>query len=118
MSTTGPHLLTRRAHAGCERLEARRLLAAGDADLTFSGDGRAMLDFPGQAVFINDLAVQPGGKVVVAGAEGDRLAVARFNADGTVDESFGNGGLFESSRWHAAGAVAVQDDGKIVLTLP
>ena len=46
----------------------------------------------------NDIALQPDGKIVVAGnaqgADGtvSEFAVARFNANGTLDGSFGAGG--------------------------
>jgi uncharacterized delta-60 repeat protein len=84
------------------------------------------------------LAVQPDGKIVVAGAiEGPgavsavagpaalAVAVTRLEPDGTVDRSFGNGGLVLHQFGKATGdgsparsyveAVAVQGDGKILI---
>lgn len=100
-----------------EPLERRRMLAAGDPDLAFSGDGRATLNFPGAALAIVDTAVTTEGKVVVAGTKGGNMAVARLNADGTVDTTFGNGGLYESTRRDELTSVAVQGDGKIIVGL-
>ncbi len=64
------------------------------------------------------------GKAVAAGfitENGDsRMAVARFNTDGSLDLTFGNGGIAqvnvaEAGTLEAARAVVVQSDGKIVL---
>ncbi|HEX8914323.1 MAG TPA: hypothetical protein VF796_18390 [Humisphaera sp.] len=72
----------------CEPLEARALLSAGDPDLTFSLDGR-LADLRGTA---DDVAVQADGKVVVAGTSVDgQFLIARYNANGSVDTTFGGG---------------------------
>jgi uncharacterized delta-60 repeat protein len=101
----------------CESLEGRRLLSAGDPDAAFSGDGWADITFPGAAFEITDTAFQLDGKVIAAGHRGNYMAVARLNADGTLDASFGDQGLFESARRPVVTSVAVQGDGKIVLGL-
>jgi hypothetical protein len=54
------------------------------------------------------LAVQPDGKIVVAGD-----ALYRFNANGTLDTSFGNGGVI-ASPIGALRAVALQPQGQII----
>jgi uncharacterized delta-60 repeat protein len=71
--------------------------------------------------------VQPDGKIVVAAAvansRGDRSpAVLRYNPDGTLDSTFGSGGialitLVKGITTGGSGftAVALQSDGKIVL---
>lgn len=70
------------------------------------------------------LAIQPDGKIVVSGerqngtVEGDYdIFVARYNSDGTLDASFGTGGVAVTAiggGWDLAGSVLVQPDGKIV----
>ena len=100
-----------------EPLECRRLLSAGDADFSFSGDGRTALSFPGAPFVVTDTAVAPDGKIVVGGTKGSNLALARLSSDGTVDTSFGIGGLFESNRREALTSLAIQGDGKIVIGL-
>ena len=53
--------------------------AAGDVDLSFDASG-----IPGTSVgFLNAVAVQPDGKVIMAGG-----SIARVNADGSRDSSF------------------------------
>jgi uncharacterized delta-60 repeat protein len=70
------------------------------------------------------VAIQADGKIVVAGnsysTELD-FAVARYNADGTLDSTFGTGGL-TSTNFAAFGlpnyaySIALQTDGKIVVS--
>jgi uncharacterized delta-60 repeat protein len=70
----------------CERLDRRTMLAAGQLDLGFGGDG--IVTVPDVAVFF-DIAVQADGRVVAVG-EGANLW--RFLPDGTPDPAFGAGG--------------------------
>jgi uncharacterized delta-60 repeat protein len=64
------------------------------------------------------VAVQADGKVVVVGSRTDTTgfaaALARYNADGTPDGSFGSGGQVVTPGGGAAG-VALEPDGKIVV---
>jgi uncharacterized delta-60 repeat protein len=71
------------------------------------------------------VVVADDGKIVALGytqaghtVETSQFAVARFNADGTLDNSFGGDGMVthrvgNTSNW--GWAVAVQDDGKVVV---
>src|SRR5688572_2703646 len=82
-----------------ENLELRQMMAAGDPDLSFSGDGRTTVDFlGGLRAHAADAAVQRDGKTVVvgfvdAGGGNRQFAVARLNFDGTPDNSFDGDGL-------------------------
>jgi uncharacterized delta-60 repeat protein len=115
MSMSARHQIVHRA--ACETLETRRLLAAGDLDTAFSGDGRVSLEFPGGALVSRDVAIAADGKSVVVGQRGERAAAARFNRDGTLDASFGVGGVYEWPQWalHNVNAVAIQSDGSVVV---
>ena len=90
------------------------------------GDGKVLTPFPGGRGMAVKVAIQPGdGKIVVAGefrvgtsgADGD-VAVARYNADGSLDASFDGDGLVTTSAFptgpERARDVAIQSDGKIV----
>jgi uncharacterized delta-60 repeat protein len=96
-------------------------------DGTFDVGGQQTLGFedpafvPGPNEHGNGIAVQPDGKIVVAGTvshagESD-FAVARFLPDGTLDASFGTFGRSTLSfhNFDVATAVTLQSDGKIVL---
>ena len=104
----------------CESLEPRRLFAAGDLDASFGGDGDTTAAAPGVRLTGRDVAVQADGKTVVAGYAGsaDRIAVTRYNLNGTPDTTFGpdhNGTVVSGFGNSSASAVAVQPDGKIVV---
>jgi len=95
--------------------------AEGDLDPTFGTGGRVFTDFgSGDGAFA--VAYQADGKVVAAGSSDAAgtfdFALARYNADGSLDTGFGSGGKvltdLGSSFWDVALAVAIQSDGKIV----
>jgi uncharacterized delta-60 repeat protein len=104
-------------------------LSPGDPDPSFGANGvvySALGAGPAPAARYNALALQPDGKIVLAGfatdANGNRqVLVERLNHDGSPDSSFADGGLFLKqygtgvSGTSAANAVAVQPDGKIVV---
>ena len=65
-------------------------------------------------------AFDGSGRLVVAGhvrSDKDRFAIARFNADGTLDDTFGGGGSAISVGPGDSGghAMAMQPDGKILV---
>jgi uncharacterized delta-60 repeat protein len=75
-----------------EALESRVLLSIAVLDPTFGVDGVAATDFSPQTDVYEDVTVQPDGKVVAVGGNGQDFIVARYNPDGTPDASFGDGG--------------------------
>jgi uncharacterized delta-60 repeat protein len=109
-----------------------RLDADGSLDDTFHAGGVVLTDFTCAMDHIDeagaDVAIQPDGKIVVAGYADDgvvwdsptwgEFALARYNPDGSRDASFGADGVvsdaFGASQVRA-NAVAIQDDGKIVV---
>ena len=66
-------------------------------DPTFGTGGFTVLDEPvGINESLSDVVVQPDGKILGAagaGAAPTGFLLARFNADGTPDGGFGNGGI-------------------------
>ncbi|MCA1679598.1 MAG: hypothetical protein LC777_11945 [Actinobacteria bacterium] len=92
-----------------------RYSADGSLDTAFSGDGKQTSDFGGNDVG-NGVALQPDGRIVVAGGNGD-FALARYSPDGSLDTSFsGDGQLTTDFGGPDRGNdVALQPDGKIVV---
>ena len=91
---------------------------AGSLDPAFGGNGTVVTDVGADTQDTGvDVAVQPDGKIVVAGTSGDDVLVLRYNADGTLDTSFsGDGKLTQDiSGADAGNAVALQPDGKILV---
>jgi uncharacterized delta-60 repeat protein len=97
----------------------------GSLDSSFSSDGKVTTDFLGGGDDgAYDVALQPDGKIVAAGAvhtlgTGYDFGVARYLSNGAIDTGFAGGG-FTSVAFAAGTAeevafgVALQADGKIV----
>jgi uncharacterized delta-60 repeat protein len=90
----------------------------GSLDRTFSSDGRQRTDFGTGQNSANGVAIQADGKIVVVGtaAFGD-FAVARYNANGSLDTSFSGDGKQTTDFFgngDGANAVAIQGNGRIV----
>jgi uncharacterized delta-60 repeat protein len=100
-----------------------RYHANGKRDLSFGVNGKVRTDFPGLAAVISAVAIQPDGKIVVAGGAfplftflGD-FVLARYNSDGSPDTTFGGRGIVTTSfpgQGSYAFALALQSDGKII----
>src|SRR4051794_33506152 len=83
-----------------EPCEARITPNAGALDPTFGAAGRVTTNFVGMFSGFDEaqsVVIQPDQKIVVAGfsdAGGNNdFALARYNPDGTLDATFGTGGL-------------------------
>lgn len=109
--------------------------APADLDPSFGGDGKVATRFDlfdgGEPVGfgfgeVGGMAIQPDRKIVVVGtatppdlsASYYTFTVARYNMDGSLDASFGAGGLVFTdlgTLWQEANAVLIQPNGKIVV---
>jgi uncharacterized delta-60 repeat protein len=108
-----------------ETLEDRMLLSAGDLDTTFGTGGKVLTDFGAGSINTVDMvAVQPDGKILVAGntqassSSRSLIALARYNVDGTLDLGFGSAGKvttdFDPIAAEAVG-LCVEPNGKIIV---
>ncbi len=96
----------------------------GSLDNTFDSDGKLFVDFNLTSDFAEDVVVQSDNKIIVAGiiwisSSNQIIGLIRLNSDGTLDNNFGTGGrvtmgIGPDYSW--AKAIAVQTDGKIVVT--
>jgi uncharacterized delta-60 repeat protein len=96
----------------------------GSLDPGFGEGGKVTTDFPLGSDGITDVAIQRNGKIVAVGFAGSDsavtgdFAIARYTRDGSLDPTFGNGGVvttdFFANRDEAS-AVALQRDGKLVV---
>lgn len=113
-----------------------RYRSDGSLDSSFGSGGKVVTDFdPTHRDQANALAIQSDGKIIAAGftsflGSDDNtdyaFALARYNADGTLDLSFGNGGKVVTNLSNPSGfnvyyresinAIAIQNDGRIVAT--
>jgi len=111
-----------------------KLVAAGDAsgqdqwvlarynehgmlDSGFGSGGVTVTERAVNASFAGDVIVTAGGKLVAAGMLDGNFAIARYNADGSLDGSFGDGGKVVTavgSSSSSAHAVIELPDGKLL----
>lgn len=74
-----------------------RLETNGDPDLTFDGDGIAIVDFTGTADNGSAIGLQADGSIIISGwtatggPTGNDIAVARLTNVGALDATFGGG---------------------------
>ena len=112
----GKAVLAARTSAS-DSFDVLRFNTDGSPDGTFAGDGRQATSLSGFAQ-AEALAIQPDGKIVVAGASSGDFALVRYDADGSLDTSFAGDGIqiTDITGSHdAARAIALQGDGKIVV---
>lgn len=97
---------------------------SGNLDSSFGSGGIATTDFGGAGDEAHDAALMADGGIIAVGEtdapgiQKQDFAVARYRPDGTLDSSFGTGGIATTDfggHGHVADAVAVQPDGKVVV---
>jgi uncharacterized delta-60 repeat protein len=93
----------------------------GSLDTGFGAGGIVTTAVGSNYDYAHALGIQPDGKIVVAGSSSTsskyNFALARYNANGTLDTGFGTGGVVTTalgSNWDAAYDLGIQSDGKIV----
>ena len=115
--------------AGFVRFALARYELDGTLDATFSSNGKATTRFRvGGEHLANAVSLQPDGRILVAGAAGvefgppgetaGRFAIARYDPDGSRDETFGGDGRTTTNFTRGidiAERIAVKNDGTIVV---
>ncbi|MGB7159291.1 MAG: SdrD B-like domain-containing protein [Tepidisphaeraceae bacterium] len=110
-----------------ENVEFVRFMANGTRDASFGMNGRVVTTFADHVDLydhgLSAVAIQPDGKIVAGGwvavrpSSTQRFALARYNADGTPDLTFGTGGYIVELGDHAASfctTLTIQPDGRIL----
>lgn len=97
----------------------------GSLDTTFSGDGTQFISFGTHNLGRTNVLLQPDGKLILTGTATTpeesggslHIGIARFNPNGSPDNSFGDGGIVKTLI--DGGCIAytsfLQPDGKIVV---
>lgn len=114
--------------AGFENFALARLNANGTLDATFGTGGRVATNVGFSADFATGVAIQPNGKIVVAGyaffdccTRGWDFALARYNANGSLDLGFGYNGMATTNiasspiSYDIAFDMLLQPNGRIVV---
>jgi uncharacterized delta-60 repeat protein len=122
LQNDGKIVLAGRAHNGSNRDFALvRYNNDGTLDSSFGAGGKVTTPVGSGDDYGNTVALQADGKIVVAGyarvGSTDDFALARYNADGTLDSTFGTAGKVTTpigAGGDQANSVALQSDGKII----
>ncbi len=97
---------------------ALRYLSNGALDTSFGIGGKVITPMDVGINFARTSALQPDGKVLLAGYCGTNFCALRYLANGTLDANFGIGGKVitpVSGVFSGASAIALQPDGGVVL---
>lgn len=89
-------------------------------DSTFGTNGFVITEVgSGTSGSLRDVVIQPDGKIVATGVVSGTATVVRYNSNGTLDHTFGTGGIYQppySALQNSSGqAVVLQPDGKILI---
>lgn len=97
----------------------------GLLDSSFGTNGTVTTHFNGQGSTANFVIIQPDNKILAVGSsdrgsgELTRIALARYNPDGSLDNSFGEGGKifkhFNDNGFDFGTSIVLQPGGKIVM---
>lgn len=105
------------------RFMLARYLTGGTLDSSFSGDGKQFTDFTTRYDYVDALALQGDGKIVVIGSTNyygtdPRFALARYDAAGVLDTTFSGDGKqttrFPNVQYAYGFGIAIQSDDRIV----
>jgi len=109
---------------GNYRAMAVRLNSDGSVDEGFGSSGFVFTDFGGETDRFTAVAIQPDGKVVIAGekrtlGENYKIALVRLLAGGEFDNDFGNVGKsvveFSGDGMDGPNTLLIQSDGRILV---
>lgn len=109
------------SNGGFFRVAAARLNSDGSLDTSFGSSGIFYSPFTSNGSYgAQGVAIQDDGKIVLVGETADKFVVVRLTTSGSLDTAgFGGGNGYVTTviqDYSYACAVAIQDDGKIVVT--
>jgi uncharacterized delta-60 repeat protein len=112
---------TRKVSTAPSRFCVARLRSNGTLDTAFGSGGKRVISFGGDSLgeSVFGAALQPDGKIVLAGGSDLRAAVARLNPNGSLDTTFSGDGK-KTFNWAPGDfsrtqAVLVLPNGKLVV---
>lgn len=109
------------------RVAIAQLNSDGTLDSTFGSGGKVVMRPLNKDTSIFSIALQPDGKFVIAGntfsyvgdtAYHEDILSIRFNVDGSLDSTFGTGGIVTTNvqQNDVQSNLKIQNDGKIVIS--
>ncbi|MBC8487073.1 MAG: T9SS type A sorting domain-containing protein [Bacteroidetes bacterium] len=103
-----------------------RFNSDGSPDLSFGDNGQVISSIGSYNDWCNAIAIQPDGKILAAGGTNNapasnynyNFALIRYNADGSIDSTFGNNGITITNIGlsnNIAYSMVIQQNNKIIL---
>lgn len=90
----------------------------GSTDSSFSEDGKQTTDFQSKYDAVTSVSIQSDGKIVAAGNSNSNFAIARYNADGSPDNTFSEDGkqvtIFPGFQNSSLSSLAFEANDKII----
>ena len=107
-------------HGGFYQFGIARYNSDGSLDSTFGIDGKVIGDFLGYQIGLKKMVLQSNGKILVSGIiytgyTNTASILARYNSNGSLDDTFGNNGFIVRDFFQIF-AMVLQTDGKIIET--
>ena len=104
----------------CITFSSGALAQDGSLDTTFNPLDPGFMNGYGANSFIETIAVQDDGKILIGGWFGSynstvSSGLARLNSDGSVDTSFNTGTGINTESYYTIDVLTIQDDGKILI---
>jgi uncharacterized delta-60 repeat protein len=117
LALPGGRILVAGGGAATDSFCVARLRSNGNLDTTFGSGGKRVVRFGGDQEGVFGAARQPDGKIVLVGDSDFRVAVARLNANGSLDTTFSGDGrkLFGWGPISRAMAVLVLPNEKLLV---
>src|SRR4028118_1322828 len=94
-----------------------RFNADGSLDSSFGTNGVVITDVADEENWGASVVVQPNGKILLGGTAFIPTVVLRYNANGSLDSTFGAGGVVlinPNNYWNGFSKLLLQPDGKII----
>ena len=107
-----------RSGGGSGTFTIGRFTTTGELDSTFGTAGYVTTTDAASIWDLEDIAIQPDGKIVAVGRANNDFGVVRYTSGGVLDTTFDGDGIVMTnfgSSTDKATAVALQGDGKIVV---
>ena len=94
--------------------------SSGTLDATFGDAGIVSISFAANTEnYVQDVAIQADGKILLAGTMGGDFALLRYHSNGALDHTFGTGGVaktnFYGVSYDNVNDIILQSDGNILL---
>jgi len=87
----------------------------GDLDPSFGNAGKVRIGSTGDQFVFTSVALDSRGRIVAAGNKGNRFALARVRSNGTLDQSFGSGGIAVGGLTGTLADMTIDRYGRIVV---